>query len=92
MTDKTPEGSLKQKVMLFMMERRLSIEEAAAVMKLLEADPKLGYLHGRWDMPHDRFPSPVFDSIKIIVRGKVLAWMDKYREGHRARCLFVGES
>lgn len=87
-----PEGSLKQKVMLFMMERRLSIEEAAAVMTLLEADAKLGYLHGRWHLPASHFPDAVFESVVIIVRGKVLAWMNKYREDHRARCLFVGDS
>ena len=93
MTDEPlAEGSLKQKVMLFMMERRLTIEEAAAVMTLLEADPKLGYLHGRWHLPRSHFPDAVFESVTIIVRGKVVAWMDKYREGHRARCLFVGES
>lgn len=86
------EGSLKQKTMLYMMERRLTIDEAAAVMKLLEADPKLGYLAGRWDMPASHFPEPVFGSIVILVRGKVISWMNKYREGHSARCLFVGES
>ena len=86
------EGSLKQRTMLYMMERRLTIDEAAAVMKLLEADPKLSYLHGRWDLPAQHFPEPVFESIVILARGKVVAWMDKYREKHSARCLFVGES
>lgn len=86
------EGSLRQKTMLFMMERRLTIDEAAAVLKLLEADQKCGYLAGRWDMPADTFDYPVHESIAILVRGKVLAWMDKYREGHKARAMFTGES
>ena len=86
------EASLKQKTVLYMMERRLTIDEALAVMKLLEVDAKLAYLHGRWDLPAEHFPGPVFESIVILVRGKVLAWMDKYREKHSARCLFTGES
>lgn len=86
------EGSLKQWTMLFMMERRLTIDEAAAVVKLLESDPKLGYLVGRWNLPAAGFAEPVRDSLAILIRGKVLAWMDKYREQHSARCLFTGES
>lgn len=86
------EGSLKQWTVLYMMERRLTIDEALAVVKLLEADPKCGYLHGRWDLPASHFPEPVHESIAILVRGKVLHWMDKYREKHSARCLFTGES
>lgn len=86
------EASLKQKVVLYMMERRLTIDEALAVVKLLESDPKLAYVHGHWDQPATNFPSYVFDSIVILLRGKVLHWMDKYNEGHRARCMFTGES
>lgn len=86
------EGSLKQRTILFMMERRLTIDEAFAVMGLLEADPKLAYLHGRWNEPAAGFDGHVFDSVVILVRGKVLRWMDKYNEQHHARCLFTGES
>lgn len=86
------DGSLRQKVMLYMMERRLRIEEAAAVVKLLEADAKLGYLAGRWDLPAESFAGPVMGSVLILTRGKVIAWMNKYREGHPARALFSGES
>jgi len=85
-------GSLKQHVMLYMMERRLTIEEAGAVVKLLEDDAKLGYLTSRWNEPAYYFSGPVFHSIIIILRGKVLAWMNKYREKHPARALFTGES
>ena len=85
-------GSLKQHVMLYMMERRLTIEEAGAVVKLLEDDAKLGYLIGRWNEPAYYFSGPVVHSIIIILRGKVLAWMNKYREKHPARALFTGES
>lgn len=88
----TLEGSLRQKTMLFMMERRLTIEEAAAVLKLLEADPKLAYLSGNWDLPATTFGDELHEAIAILVRGKVLAWMDKYREGHKARAMFTGES
>ena len=86
------EGSLKQWTMLYMMERRLTIDEALAVQKLLEADPKLAYVYEHWDQPAAKFPSYVFDSIVILLRGKVLHWMDKYNEGHRARCMFTGAS
>lgn len=86
------EGSLKQWSMLYMMERRLTIEEAAAVQVRLEDDPKLGYLAHRWELPASHFPDAVRASIVILVREKVLRWMDKYREGHSARCLFTGES
>jgi hypothetical protein len=64
-----------------MMERRLTIDEALAVQKLLEADPKLAYVYEHWDQPAAKFPSYVFDSIVILLRGKVLHWMDKYNDG-----------
>lgn len=86
------EGSLRQRTILYMMERRLTIDEAFAVMRRLEEDRKLAYLDGRWDQPAENFTPYVFESIVILVRGKVLAWMDKYHEGHRARCMFTGES
>jgi hypothetical protein len=86
------EGSLKQRVILFMMERRLTINEAFAVFGRLEADPKLAYLAGRWNEPAAGFEGHVFDTVTILVRGKVLYWMNKYHEGHRARCMFTGES
>lgn len=86
------EGSLKQRVILFMMERRLTINEAFAVFGRLEADPKLAYLAGRWNEPAAGFEGHVFDTVTILVRAKVLRWMDTYSERHHARCLFTGES
>jgi len=88
----TVEGSLKQRAMLYMMERRLTIDEAAAVAKLLEDDPKLGYLADKWNEPAAKFHDAVFESVVIVLRGKVISWMNKYRENHNARCLWVGES
>lgn len=86
------EGSLKQWTALYMMERRLTIDEALAVVKLLESDAKVAYLHDRWNEPAATFGEEVRRTIIILVRGKVLRWMDKYNEGHRARCMFTGES
>ena len=86
------EGSLKQRVILFMMERRLTIDEAFAVFGRLEADPKLAYLAGHWNEPAAGFEGHVFDTVTILVRAKVLRWMDTYSERHHARCLFTGES
>lgn len=86
------EGSLKQWTVLYMMERRLTIDEALAVVKLLDADPKLAYLHGRWHLPVRAFEQATLDAVSVLVRAKVLHWMGKYNEGHRARCMFTGES
>ena len=66
--------------------------ESQITVKLLEDDAKLGYLTGRWNEPAYYFSGPVVHSIIIILRGKVLAWMNKYREKHPARALFTGES
>lgn len=85
-------SSLRQHVMLFLMERRLNIDEAATVVKILETDSKLKYLEGRWDRPAENFVAPVLDSVTIIARGKVIAWMNRYRPDHSARALFTGDS
>lgn len=86
------EGSLKQWTVLYMMERRLTIDEAFAVVKLLDDDPKLSYLRGRWHLPARAFAQETLDAVAILVQQKVLRWMDKYNEGHRARCMFTGAS
>lgn len=86
------EGSIKQSVMLYLMERRLRIEEAAAVVKLVESDSSLGALTGRWDDPEDSISGDDMSAVLSVARHKALVWMGKYHEGHRARALFTGAS
>jgi len=86
------EGSVKQSVMLYLIERRIRIEEAAAIVKALEGDSALGAIAGRWEEPEDTLSYAERFALIVQVRHRVINWMNKYRENHPARCLFTGES
>lgn len=86
------EGSARQSVMLYLMERRIRIEEAAAIVKALEGDSALGAMRGRWEEPEDMLSYADRFALIVHVRHRVINWMNKYRENHPARCLFTGDS
>lgn len=88
----TDPASIELHVLAFLIERRLTENEAVAVIKVLKGDTSIGWLAGYWMSPWADLPVISQWMLQDLVRKKVLAWMNKYHEGHRARSLFTGES
>ena len=88
----TDPASIELHVLAFLIERRLTEQEAVAVVKVLKHDSDLGFMTGNWHSAWDRLPAISKREMEKVVRRRVLAWMDRYHEGHSARCLFTGES
>ena len=82
--------SVEQAVHAFLIERRLTLSEADAVIKILKNDSALGYV--LWTVPVREVAPELLHRLNHAVCRKVLAWMDKYREKHPARALFTGAS
>lgn len=85
-------ASIELHVLAFLIERRLTENEAVAVIKVLKGDVSIRWLADHWGSPWEGIPAMSKRMVEDLVRRKVLAWMDKYHEGHRARCMFTGES
>lgn len=88
----TDPASIELHVLAFLIERRLTENEAVAVIKVLKGDSSIGWLTGHWGSAWDRLPAMSKRMLDDLVRQKVLVWMNKYHEGHRARAMFTGES
>lgn len=85
-------ASIELHVLAFLIERRLTENEAVAVIKVLKNDSSIGWLAGEWGSGWERVPAIWKRQIENLVRRRVLAWMDRYQQNHSARCLFTGES
>lgn len=88
----TDPASIELHVLAFLIERRLTENEASAVIKVLKNDSSIDWLAEHWTYTWCGLPAMSKRMVEDLVRRKVLAWMNKYHEGHRARSLFTGES
>lgn len=85
-------SSIEVMALAFLMERRLSVSEAGAVVKVAKQDSRFNYLADLWHEDEATLSGPAKHRLQQLLRKKVVAWMDRYAEKHRARCLFTGES
>lgn len=84
--------TIEQMVLAFLTERRLTDQEASAVLKTAKNDSRFAYLADLWGEDETTLSGPATHRLQQLIRKKVLTWMDKYAEKHPARALFTGES